>query len=172
MALDAKERLRALERDGGRQLPSAPAAANGLIYVGIENRLAAIDAVTGSARWSGATGDGVGSTPTVHDGQRVCRLQRSQRLRLRRRFRDAEVERATSDRVYTSAPVAVGTDVYVGLSTGSGTCSTRRQPRGALELPDRRRGDSTRAVAGGVVFVGSLDGTFYAVDAATGSALV
>ena len=48
---------------------SSPAVANGIVYVGSEDKnLYAIDAVTGKEKWRFATGDWVESSPAVANG--------------------------------------------------------------------------------------------------------
>ena len=53
----------------GDQVESSPAVANGIVYVGSEDKnLYAIDAVTGKEKWRFATGDWVDSSPAVANG--------------------------------------------------------------------------------------------------------
>jgi len=48
---------------------SAPAVANGVVYVGsTDTNIYAFDALTGAALWSATTGDAIVSSPTVADG--------------------------------------------------------------------------------------------------------
>ena len=54
----------------GNSVYSSPAVANGLVYVGSDDdKLYALDAVTGSLKWSYATGESIGeSSPAVANG--------------------------------------------------------------------------------------------------------
>jgi outer membrane protein assembly factor BamB len=150
---------------------SAPAAASGMIYVGVDHSLVAIDAVTGAIRWSGETGDAVWSTPTVRGGSVYVGSNDHRVYAFDAASGAIEWTAPTGDRVYTSAPVAFDGDVYVG--------SLDRQVHafdaatGAVRWSFLTAGEVTGspAVAGGVVFIGSQDGKLYALDAVTGAPL-
>src|SRR5207245_7613157 len=53
----------------GNAITSSPAVFNGLVYVGSEDdKLYALDALTGARKWSYATGNAIGSSPSVVNG--------------------------------------------------------------------------------------------------------
>ncbi len=136
---------------GGVIGESSPAVANGVVYIGsADGKLYAFDAAGGSTTcsgspktctplWTGATGGAIQGSPTVVNGV-----------------------------------VYVGSNDYklyaFDAAGGSGRCSGT--PKTCTPLWTAATGGvvtPSPAVAGGVVYVGSDDGTLYAFDAAGGS---
>jgi outer membrane protein assembly factor BamB len=53
----------------GNGIESSPAVANGVVYIGsLDKKLYALDAVTGTHKWSYTTGRGINSSPAVANG--------------------------------------------------------------------------------------------------------
>ena len=155
-AVDAATGRRRWRRETGPDLPlawgfesgdlytSSPAWAEGTVYVGSgDGRVYAVDGATGAVRWSAVTGGRVRSSPAV-----------------------------AGDRVYVGS---MDGSVYA-IDRATGRQAWRFDTDGrALESArfgfDRRTVQSSPAVAGGRVFVGSRDGFLYALEAATGRRL-
>lgn len=192
-ALDARTGEERWRFGAGRAVTSSPAVQDGLIFVGSrDGTYFAIEAATGRERWRVATGpdaplawgfesgDLYTSSPAVADGLAVLGGSDGQVYAVdagtgavRWRFR-------TGGRVRSSPAIAGGV-VYVGSMDGtlyaleltSGRLRWRFDTEGHRLVSatfgfDRRTIQSSPAVAGGRVFVGSRDGHLYAVDAATG----
>ena len=142
---------------------------NGVVYVGSDdNNIYALNAMTGTQVWNYTTGDYVLSGAAVANGvvyvgswdNNVYALnattgafnmelhdQRPSGLLPRRRERSGLRRERRPQRL-----------------------RPQRHHRGAsMELHDRRRGDSSPAVANGVVYVGSYDNNVYALNATTGA---
>lgn len=127
--------------ESGDIYTSSPAVARGLVIVGAgDGHVYALDAATGAERWRFRTGGRVRSSPAIAD---------------------ARVYVGSMDGVLYALDVATGAPLWRFETTGAGLFS------GDFGF-DRRTIQSSPAVADGAVFVGSRDGTMYAVDAATG----
>jgi outer membrane protein assembly factor BamB len=195
-ALDAatgEERWRVA---AGRAITSTPAVAGGTVYFGSrDNSFYAVDARNGTQRWKLATGadaplawgfesgDLYTSSPAVAGDLLVFGSGDGQVYAVDRTGGAVRWRFATGGRVRSSPAVAAGR-VYVGsmdgvlyaLDLASGRPVWRFDTEGHRLRSgdfgfDRRTIQSSPAVAGGRVFVGSRDGFLYAVDAATGRAL-
>jgi outer membrane protein assembly factor BamB len=168
--LNGKLRWRAFIGSVGSFL-SSPAYADGLIFVGVDDSLYAVDAASGGVRWSAPTGAVVWSTPTVSDG--VVYVGSNDHSVYA--FDEASGAQlwafATGAAMYSSAPIAVGSSVFVGsldrmlhaLDAATGAQQWTFPTNGAIT--------GSPVVAGGVVFFGSQDGHVYGLDRATGKQL-
>lgn len=192
-ALDARTGMERWRFAAGRAITSSPAVAGGLVYVGSrDGAYVAVDAATGVRRWRVETGpdaplawgfesgDVYTASPTLAGGLALLGGSDGQLWAvdaasgaMRWRFR-------TGGRV-RSSPAVAGARVYVGsmdgtlyaLELASGRLVWRFDTEGhTLDSGkfgfDRRTIQSSPAVVGGMVFVGSRDGHLYAVDAETG----
>jgi outer membrane protein assembly factor BamB len=192
-ALDARSGAERWRFAAGRAITSSPAVAGGLVYVGSrDGAYVALDTATGTQRWRVETGpdaplawgfesgDLYTASPAIagdlallggSDGQ-VWAVSAADGT-VRWRFR-------TEGRV-RSSPAVAGGRVYVGsmdgtlyaLDLASGRQVWRFDTEGhTLDSGkfgfDRRTIQSSPAVVGGTVYVGSRDGHLYAVDAETG----
>ena len=93
---------------------SSPAVANGIVYVGSEDKnLYAIDAVTGKEKWRFTTGDHVFASPTVADGSVYVRSEDKNLYAIDAVTGKEKWRFATGDHVDSSPAVANGI-VYVG----------------------------------------------------------
>jgi outer membrane protein assembly factor BamB len=155
----------------GSFVESAPAVANGVVYVGSDDdNVYALNAITGAKLWSFTTANRVVSAPAVANGvvyvgsydDNVYALNASTGAKL--------WSFTTGDYVLSSPTVANGV-VYVGsyddnvyalnASTGAKLWSFTTG-NGVFSAP---------AVANGVVYVGSGDENVYALNASTGARL-
>jgi outer membrane protein assembly factor BamB len=192
-ALDAQTGRQRWRFDAGRAITASPAVHGDLVFIGSrDGAYFAVGVVDGKQRWRLDTGpdaplawgfesgDLYTSSPTPAgdlvilggaDGEVVAAEAESGAVRWRYR---------TGGRI-RSSPAVVGGRVYVGSMDGSlyaldltrGRLVWRFDTEGrTLESGqfgfDRRTIQSSPAVAGGRVFVGSRDGHLYAVDAASG----
>jgi len=129
----------------GGAFDTAPAVANGVVYIGsFDNKLYAFDAAgstgcTGTPKscaplWTTTTGGVVHSSPAIANGV-----------------------------VYVSA-ASLDNRLYAIDAAGSTNCSGT--PKSCAPLWTATKGDSSPAVANGIVYTGAGDFNFYAFDAA------
>ena len=98
----------------GAGVYSSPAVANGIVYVGSEDKnLYAIDAVTGKEKWRFATGDHIFSSPTVADGTVYVGSEDENLYAIDVATGKEKWRTADGDWVYSTPAVANGV-VYVG----------------------------------------------------------
>ena len=152
---------------------TAPAVANGVVYVGTDNgSVFALDARTGTVLWSYTTAGFVQSSPAVANGvvyfgsadNNVYALNASTGAKL--------WSYATgSGWPVTSSPAVANGVVYVGSDDHN--VYALNATTGALLWSYTTGGcvDSSPAVANGVVYVGSDDHNVYALNASTGAKL-
>jgi eukaryotic-like serine/threonine-protein kinase len=147
---------------------SSPAVADGTVYVADNSNLYALDAATGSLRWSYAV-LGTQSTPAVAGGT-VYLSSSMQVYALDAATGHVRWSYTTTSYLSTSSPTVADGTVYVagGLTDkvyalDAATGSLR------WSYPTGGEVDSSPAVAGGTVYIGSDDRNVYALDAATGS---
>lgn len=168
---------------------SPPTIADGLIVAGVGmagrshggGRVLALDLADGRTRWSTSVDSSVWGAPAVTDGV-VYAAQRSMQnpeataalYALDRQSGEQLWRRDLGDDPRfdpIDAPVADTVRVY--LSTGTGPLiafdADSGEPVWQLNPPSGVQGSP--ALADGVLYAGDLDGTFHAVDAATGDSL-
>jgi eukaryotic-like serine/threonine-protein kinase len=151
-------------------VPSSPAFANGIVYIGSSNGLHAVDAVRGTARWVYDEAGAVSSTSVA--------------------VADGAVYFAAGSRLYAldaasgvlrwsaetgggpSSPAVAGDRVFIGSIDHNVYAF---DAKGGRELWSYPTGDAIQvaspAVANGVVYIGSYDGLIYALDAKRGRKL-
>lgn len=126
--------------NAGHKIHSSPAVVDGVVYVAVaDGRLLALDAASGRLLWTYATNAPTGASPAVVDGTVF--------------FHSGE------GRLYA---IEAATGRYLWGTVIGPTVS-------AVVLASFGWHTPSPAVANGVVYQPSLDGKFYAVDAATGA---
>lgn len=161
---------------GGRFTYSSPAVADGVVYfevqLGSRGRLIAVDARTGSLKWTFENGSTNWTSATLseetvffgdvelYDGDsRFYAVDRATgRQRWERTFEDG----------FNSSPTVVDDTVYVGCDDGHVYAfeTETGERRWAFDTNDQVRSSPT--VVDGTVYVGSDSGRLYAIDARTG----
>ena len=169
-ALDAADGTEQWAFETGEPIASSPVVADGTVYIGSnDNTVYALDAADGAEQWTFETGGSVQSSPAVVDGTVYIGSWDSNVYAL-----DAvdgteqwafEIEGGAD--ISSSAAVMDGT-VYVGgggsgnvyaLDAGDGVEQWRWETGTVYSSP---------AVVNDTVFIGSYDGTVYALDASVG----
>jgi outer membrane protein assembly factor BamB len=121
---------------------SSPVLANGLVlFGGGDGALYAVDAARGTIRWKAPTGDRIRATPAVADGAVYIGNARGRLFRF-------DLGTGRKEWTFDTAGAALDSSKFGW---------------------DRTTLQSSPAVAGGMVYVGSRDGSFYAVDAKSGT---
>ena len=149
---------------------SSPTVADGIVYIGLDDRLHARYASSGEFLWSYATNGAVRSSPAVSDGVVYVGSDDNRVYALDAESGEPLWEYATNGSVRTT-PAASSGVVYVGsqdnhvyaLNAATGEMLWRY--RTSVGDP------SSPAVADGVVYVGATDKHVHAVDASTGDML-
>jgi outer membrane protein assembly factor BamB len=120
---------------------SSPVVVGSTVVIGGgDGKVYCLELATGKQRWQGRTGGRVRATPAVHEGMVVVG--------------------SWDGRVY-AYDLETGRERWVHRTMGDTLDS------GKFGF-DRRAVQSSAAIAGGMVFVGSRDGAIYGLDAATG----
>ena len=157
----------------GGAIYSAPAVANGVVYVGSDdNKLYAYNATTGAPLWSAATGNQIVSSPAVANGV-VYVGSNDDKLYAYNATTGALVWSATTGGIiFGSSPAVANGVVYVGSEDDK--LYAYNATTGA-PLWNAVTGNeivwSSPAVANGVVYIGSNDDKLYAFNATTGAPL-
>lgn len=193
-AIDLLTGVERWRRELGAPSHSTPAVAGSLVYaVTRDGRIQAVDRDTGRRVWEVATGPDVPlawghesgdiytSSPTLSGDLLVVGSGDGYVYALDRKTGEVRWRARTGGRVRSSPAIADGR-VYVGSMDGilyaydleTGQAAWRFETKGAGLFSgdfgfDRRTIQSSPSVADGVVYVGSRDGTVYAVDARDGS---
>ena len=182
-AFDASNGTELWSTSIGTTNPSSPAVTGGVVYIGsLDHRLYALDAADGRVLWTGQTGDEIDASPVVsggvvyvssHDGRlyafdargglgcsgapKLCQPM----------WTAATLGPITSTAAVVDGVVYVGSDRLYAFD-GAGATGCTGTPRVCSPLWTGTTGsiDSSPAVAGGVVYVGSNDQKLYAFDAA------
>ena len=156
---------------------SSPAVANGVVYINGDS-LFAFDAYTGAQLWSSSITDGT-SSPAVVGGVVYC----SGRVVAAFNATTGAVLWSVSPggplSILGDSPAVAKGIVYIGASvpgqhgSSSGMLYALKAQTGKIiwSAPVASGITSSPAVANGVVYVGSDDGTLYAFNAKTGAAL-
>lgn len=141
---------------------SSPAVANGIVYIGSEDRnVYAFNATTGTLLWKTPTGDLIHSSPAVANGIVYIGSTDNKLYAFDAMTGKPRWTLTTGDRIYSSPTVANGI-VYVSsqdhklyaLDAITGAILWTYTTGDAI--------DSSPAVANGMVYVGSFDGKVYA----------
>jgi outer membrane protein assembly factor BamB len=152
---------------------SAPAVANGVVYVGSglgDGNVYALNASTGAKLWSYATGGTVVSAPAVANGMvyvdsddfNVYALNAST---------GAKLWSYTAGNGVDSSPAVTNGVVYVGSDDGDVYALNASTGAKLWSYATAAIVRSSPAVANGVVYVGSDDFNVYALNASTGTKL-
>jgi outer membrane protein assembly factor BamB/serine/threonine protein kinase len=160
--------LRWTASTSGHIITSSPVAANGMVYIGSEDKnLYAFDAYTGQQVWTAQTGGRIYSSPAVannvvyvgsNDGNLYAFNATSGKV----------LWTTDTGNAIKSSPVAANGLVYVGSEDHTLHAFDARTGQQKWALSTGGSIDSSPAVADGMVFVGSQDHKLYAADAATG----
>lgn len=155
-------------------LSSSPAVLNGVVYFGgIDYTLYALDARTGSLKWQYETTSMITSSPAVSDdmvyfgsegGYLYAVDRRTGELRWREMIQLSSTSPAVAEGVVYC--VSYGSMVALDGQTGATIWRVGEGAEGQLMPMTVLR--SSPAFADGVVYIGSFDHTFYALDAQTG----
>ena len=158
---------------------SSPAAAEGVVYVGSDNgHIWAIDAKTGAVLWKRSVAE-VRSSPIVL-GERVFVTTRAAKLVAFNRTTGRRLFAVTLPGEDGSSPAGFGNRLFVSVytpasvhkllalraDTGAVVWTTRIGPVNSFSAFS-----SSPAVANGVVYLGSSNGTLYAFNTTTGAVL-
>jgi outer membrane protein assembly factor BamB len=156
---------------GGEIYLSAPAVANGVVYVGSTDfNLYALNSSTGALLWKYATANGVYSSPAVANGVVYFGSQDSNLYALNATT-GTLLWKYTTGRAVESSPTVANGVVYVGsddcnlyaLNGHTGALLWKYTAGGAVY--------SSPAWANGVVYFGSADNSLYALNGHTGALL-
>ena len=178
----------------GGAVRSSPVVGDGAVYVGSsDGGLYALDAASGSLRWRFDAGSAVLSSPATANGRvylqgydgTVYALDARSGATLWQRKTGTDVALPwghESGEFYVSSPAVAGGVAYVGAYDGvlyavdvrDGRIIWRYATAGSTLRSagfgyDRRSIQSSPAVGDGAVFVGSRDGSLYAVEANSGT---
>ncbi len=152
----------------GGPIYSSPAVADGTVYFGSrDNKLYALDAVTGAKRWEFETGSWVESSPAIANGTVYFGSNDGRLYALDMHTGEKLWDFKTSYSIISSPAVADGIVYFGGFDYGiyaiDGATGKKRWSfmTGDLVI-------SSPTVANGIVYAGSADGFFYAVDAYNG----
>jgi outer membrane protein assembly factor BamB len=159
----------------GHRVLSSPAVADGIVYVGAEDRrLHAFDAVVGTQLWTSQTGGIIDSAPAVGNG-RVYVSAQDGYLYAFNASTGALAWSATgvSAGFVDATPTVSGSVVYAASNDGALTAFNGTS---GAKLWTTKPTNTARtfvqfapAVANGLVYAGSNDGTLYAFNASTGA---
>ena len=153
---------------GGRVL-SSPTVVDGVVYVGSEDqRLYAVDAVTGILRWSAATGGSITASPAVSGGVVYVGSQDGE-LHAFDTVTGTETWSTHLGTLVDVSPLVSGGTIYVGgndgvlyaLDAATGATKWAAQTGRMIQFPP--------AVSSNRVYAGSNGGTLYAFSASTGA---
>jgi outer membrane protein assembly factor BamB len=147
-------------------LGSSAAVVDGLVYVGANNNIYAIDAYTGSKLWKYSAKFGVQSSPAVF-GSTVYIGADENVIALNAKS-GAVVWSYPAEGSVVSSPAVVDGKVYIG-SGSSSICALNAKTGSKLWNYSTSNGiDSSPAVVNGIVYFGSGDRNVYALNASTG----
>ncbi|USQ89878.1 serine/threonine-protein kinase (plasmid) [Streptomyces phaeoluteigriseus] len=154
---------------------SSLAVVDGTVYIRSYDEVYALDATTGTPRWTHTTGNreflypmGLYSSPAVVDGTVYIGGSDKKVYALDAATGTPRWTHTTGNRVRSSPAVADGT-VYIGSDDKKvyALDATTGTPRWTHTTGNRVR--SSPAVADGTVYIGSYDKKVYALDATTGT---
>jgi outer membrane protein assembly factor BamB len=155
----------------GDKVKSSPAVVDGVLYVGCEDKnLYALDARSGKMLWTFPTQDRVSSSPVVMDGVVFVGSWDGflYAVDCKTGVQKWKFQTGMTDSRITSAPSIAPDVVLVASHNGSLFCLN--SSNGALRWQFKTGGKifATPLVMGSLVYFGSWDKKFYAVDLATG----
>jgi outer membrane protein assembly factor BamB len=158
---------------GGYGVYSAPAVANGVVYVGVGSGMVyALDAGTGALLWKSKAGVSVATSPAVADGMVYVG---SDVLYAFDAGTGALIWTYTNGDKYVGTPAVADGRVYVASCCAYNTSNfyAVNAKTGTLiwTFPAWLDDSGVPAVANGVVYVATADGTVHALEADTGALL-
>jgi outer membrane protein assembly factor BamB len=159
---------------GGARVVSSPVVADGFaITVDLEGRIAALAADTGAVLWRASAGSAVQGTPAVARG-RVYVPTLGNKLAAFALATGALLWTADVGGMAVSSPALIGTDLVLSAGFPQRRLVRLDGATGAVVWQSPpvmdQLSDSSPAVGGGLIVVGSNGGHVYAFDAATGAA--
>jgi outer membrane protein assembly factor BamB len=155
----------------GAIFSSSPAAANGLIFVGSQDKkLYAFDATTGKVKWSAPTGNVIFSSPAIADGLIFISCNDKKLYAFDAASGQMRWSTSTGAAIFSS-PVLVNSIVYAGSQDKKLYAFNATSGQILWSAPTGNAIYDSPAVANGVVYVGSHDKNLYAFDATTGKKL-
>ena len=154
----------------GGSVASSPAVADGIVFVGSsDNKVYALDELTGAQIWNYATGGAVKSSPAVVDGTVFVGANDGNVYALNEVTGEKIWSCQTGNSVGFSSPTVIDGFVFVGSSDGNVYAlkeSTGDKIWNKSILTD---GISSPAIADNMVFIGSGAGKIYALNEQTGA---
>lgn len=178
-ALDVEDGSELWSFETGDSVRSSPLVADGIVYVGSDDTsIYALNATDGTEEWAFETGSSVFSSPTLVDDQVFVASDQVYAL-----------DAATGSEAWTYEPdfwvvnslTVEGDSLYVKDAAWDATAGTYQELLTAVDIADGTEqwtyeiddagwySDSTPTVADGIVYVGSNDGGFHAIDDSDGS---
>lgn len=152
----------------GGVVSSSPAVANGIVYVGSDDKnLYAFDAVTGLEKWRFATGSGVSSSPAVVRGVVYIGSNDKNLYAIDAATGQEKWRFATGNFVSSSPMVSEGV-VYTGSDDDHLHAIDAATGKEKWAFATESDISSSPAIAGGLVYIGSYDKKLYALNAITG----
>jgi len=153
----------------GLDVRSSPAVANGIVFVGSNDRkVYALDQYTGAQVWNFTTGSWVTSSPGVADGK-VFVGSVDRKVYCLDAATGAHIWNFTTGLGVGSSPAVAYGKVYVGSYDGKVYCLDAITGAHIWNFTTGLDVGSSSAVANGKVYVGSYDGKVYCLDATTGA---
>jgi outer membrane protein assembly factor BamB len=152
----------------GYNTDSSPVVVDGVLYIGSNYGVHAIDAATGKEIWKIHTNGFVKAVPAVVDGTLYIGPDD-------RRFYAIDTKNGNIKWTYMqsldgflSSPIVVNDIIYVGSKDSNLRAIDARTGKLVWSAPLLSSVDSSPAVSDGIVYVGTKNGAVYALDAATG----
>ncbi len=151
----------------GNFVNSSPAVSDGVVYVGSDDHLYAVDANTGKQKWTFQTGGPLDSSPAISDGVVYVGSWDNTLYALDAHTGQEKWTFKTGGKVTSSPAVSDGV-VYVGSNDHNLYAVDAHTGQEKWTFKTGGRVYSSPAVSDGVVYVGSDDHSLYALDANTG----
>ncbi|MEW6379983.1 MAG: HYR domain-containing protein [bacterium] len=156
---------------GGRIYSSPAIGADGTVYAGSDNgQICALRSQNGSLKWSYETGDSINSSPALGQDGTLYVGSLDGRLYALTQNGSLKWSYQTADEIYSSPTVGPDGTIYVGSLDNSLYALTQD---GSLKWSFRTGDDIYCSPAvgpdGSTIYIGSLDGQVYALNARDGS---
>jgi outer membrane protein assembly factor BamB len=154
----------------GGPVASSPAVADGIVFAGsFDNRVYALDELTGAQIWNYTTKGAVGSSPAVVDGVVFVGSEDSNVYALNEVTGEKIWSYQTGNSVFYSSPNVIDGLVFVCSSDGNVYALKESNGEKIWNKNIRSDGYSSPAVADNMVFIGSGAGKIYALNEQTGA---
>ena len=160
--------LAACNREFSADEPLPDAAATPSIFIGSDNQIIrSLDAATGALKWEVKTGGAIVATPFIDSKQLVIITESGTILRLDPKT-GTELGRTDLETPIISSPVSDGRLIYFGgLQSCYGYDFVKDTMSWAVNIPGGIA--ASPVVSEDRVYIGALDGTFYALKTLDGS---